>query len=149
MSSQLCVAPWGSQSWLRPAISRLPGLVGEAGSPANPSAARTRPFGEPHPSFPASLLLLLLAATAHAQNFSQRGFLETTALLFPQTAPNDSARAVGEALFRYEAFYKLTNLSFAAALDARTDTHHETDRDWGGAWWDRSRRRPLLAVRPP
>ena len=84
---------------------------------------------------------------SNAQNFSQRGFLETTALVFPQTAPNDSARAVGEALFRYEAFYKLTNLRFAAAVDARTDTHQETARDWGGVWWDRSRRRPLFAVR--
>ena len=49
------------------------------------------------------LLILLLAAAAPAQNFTQRGFLETTALLFPQDAPNDSSHAVGEALFRYEA----------------------------------------------
>ena len=93
------------------------------------------------------LLLLLVASAAHAQNFSQRGFLETTALVFPQTAPNDSGHAVGEALFRYEAFYKLTNLRFAGAIDARTDTHQETARDWGGPWWDRTRRRPLFSVR--
>ena len=93
------------------------------------------------------LLLLFVAAAAYAQNFSQRGFLETTASVFPQTAPNDSGRVVGEALFRYEAFYKLTNLRFAAAIDARTDTHQETARDWGGLWWDRTRRRPLFAVR--
>ncbi len=36
------------------------------------------------------LLFLLAAATAYAQNFSQRGFLETSALVFPQTADNDS-----------------------------------------------------------
>jgi hypothetical protein len=54
---------------------------------------------------------------------------------------------VGEALFRYEAFYKLTNLRFAGAIDARTDTHQETARDWGGIWWDRIRRRPLFSVR--
>jgi hypothetical protein len=93
------------------------------------------------------LLFFLAAAAAWGQNFSQRGFLETTALVFPQAAPNDSAPAVGEALFRYEAFYKLTNLRFAGAVDARTDTHRETARDWGGAWWDRGRRRPLFAVR--
>ena len=116
--------------------STLPGVVGQALPPAN---AR-------YTWLPAALLLFLVA-TLHAQNFSQRGYLETTALVFPQTAPNDSAHAVGEALFRYEAFYKLTNLRFAAAVDARTDTHRETDRDWGGAWWDRSRRRPLFAVR--
>jgi hypothetical protein len=93
------------------------------------------------------LLLLLFVAAAHAQNFSQRGFLETTSLVFPQTAPSDSGRVVGEALFRYEAFYKLTNLRFAGAIDARTDTHQETARDWGGLWWDRTRRRPLFSVR--
>ncbi len=92
-------------------------------------------------------LLLLLAAAAPAQNFTQRGFLETTALVFPQDAPNDSVHAVGEALFRYEAFYKLTDLRFAAAVDARIDTHQETDRTWGDVWWDRARRRPLFAVR--
>jgi len=93
------------------------------------------------------LLLLLFVAAAHAQNFSQRGFLETTAVVYPQTTSNDSANFVGEALFLYEAFYKLTNLRFAGAIDARTDTHQQTARDWGGIWWDRTRRRPLFAVR--
>ena len=85
-------------------------------------------------------LLLLLAFALHAQNFSQRGFLEATSFLYPRIAPNDSAHFVGEALFRYEAFYKLTNLSFVAGVDARTDTHQETGFTLGGSWWDRSRR---------
>src|SRR3954447_23644701 len=90
---------------------------------------------------------VVFAPSASAQNFTQRGFLETTALLYPQTAPGDSGRAVGEALFRYEAFYKLTNLRFAGAFDARSDTHQETARMWGLSWWDRERRRPALSVR--
>ena len=93
------------------------------------------------------LVCLAFAATAWGQNFTQRGYLETTALLYPQTAPNDSGRAVPEALFRYEAFYKLTNLRFAGAVDARADTHQETERAWGLSWWDRTRRRPAFAVR--
>ena len=48
---------------------------------------------------------------------------------------------MGEALFRYEAFYKLTDLRFAAAIDARIDTHQQTDRTWGDLWWDRATRR--------
>ena len=95
------------------------------------------------------LLFLLAAATAYAQNFSQRGFLETSALVFPQTAANDSGRVVGEALFRYEAFYKLTNLRFAGGIDARMDSHQQTARDWGGFWWDRTRRRPAVCHPPP
>lgn len=93
------------------------------------------------------LFLLTFVAAANAQNFSQRGFLETTALVFPETAPGDGARVVGEALFRYEAFYKLTNLTFAGSVDLRTDTHRETARDGGDIWWDRSRQRPLFAIR--
>jgi len=92
-------------------------------------------------------LLAALLLTAHAQNFTQRGFLETTVLAFPESAPGDSAHAVGEALFRYEAFYKLTNLSFSSAFDARTDTHRESATDATGLWWDRSRRRPVFSIR--
>ena len=128
---------------LRTPESTLPGVVGQALSPANTAHSCLSATLY----FPPTLLLFLLAVTAHAQSFSQRGFLETTALVYPQTAPSDSSRAVGEALFRYEAFYKLTNLRFAAAVDARTDTHRQTEREWGGVWWDRARRRPLFAVR--
>jgi hypothetical protein len=92
--------------------------------------------------------LFLIAAVAAAQDFTQRGFLETTGLLFPQEAPNDSGQVTAEALFRYEAFYKLTpSFRLAGGLDARADTHLETEREFGLSWWDRSRRRPALAVR--
>jgi hypothetical protein len=89
-----------------------------------------------------------LAAAAAAQDFSQRGFLETGGQFYPQTATNDRARAVGEAQFRYEAFYKpLAGLQLAGAIDARTDTHRQTERELGLSWWDRERRRPAFEVR--
>jgi hypothetical protein len=91
-------------------------------------------------------LLLALALPAAAQ-FSQRGFLETSAFLYPDTAPNDAAHAVGESLFRYEAFYKLTNLRFAAGFDARFDTHRQIARDFDLSWLDRTRLRPAFDVR--
>lgn len=92
--------------------------------------------------------LLLLATVAAAQTFTQRGFLETTALIFPQTAANDSSHITAESLFRYEAFYKLTpDLRLAGGIDARTDSHRETEREFALSWWDRSRRRPTFAVR--
>src|SRR5215831_19220350 len=92
-------------------------------------------------------LLLAGASLAWGQNFTQRGFLDTTTLLYPQAAPNDSGQAVGEALFRYEAFYKLTNLRFAAGFDARVDTHNETVRGLDLSWFDRTRQRTAFAVR--
>jgi hypothetical protein len=94
------------------------------------------------------IVLLWCAALGHAQSFSQRGFLETDGLFFPQTAPNDSSHAVGDALLRYEASFTLApGLKIAGGLDARTDTHLYTEREWGLSWWDRSRLRPAFAVR--
>ncbi|HXB71631.1 MAG TPA: hypothetical protein VNY05_25565 [Candidatus Acidoferrales bacterium] len=91
---------------------------------------------------------LLVAAPLHAQVFTQRGFLETTAAAYPETAPSDSGHIVGEALFRYEAFYKpIPSLQFAGALDARADTHQESERSLDLGWWDRGRQRPAFAVR--
>ncbi len=93
-------------------------------------------------------MCLALAAVAAAQDFTQRGFFETGALLYPQTAPNDSGHAVGEALFRYEAFYKpLPGLQFAGGIDARADSHGETERAFVLSWWDRERRRPAFEIR--
>jgi len=92
------------------------------------------------------LLLLTLPALAEAQ-LTQRGFLESSAQLYPDTTANDAGHVVGESLFRYEAFYKLTDLSFAAGFDARFDTHRETARDLDFSWFDRTRQRPLFAIR--
>ena len=97
---------------------------------------------------PKFAFILLAPLLLCAQPFTQRGFLETTALAFPQTAPGDGSHAVAESLMRYEAFYKLgAALRLAGAIEARTDTHHETERTLGLSWWDRTRQRPLLALR--
>jgi len=89
-----------------------------------------------------------LLTPCFAQDFSQRGFLETGVFLFPQTAPNDSGRAIGESLLRYEAFYKLfAGLELEGGIDAYFDTHGESDREIGLSFWDRGTRRPSFAVR--
>ena len=90
----------------------------------------------------------LLLFSALSQDFSQRGFFETTGLFYLQKVPNDAGLSVGEGLFRYEATYKLApGLKISGGLDARTDTHRMTEREWGLCWWDRSRLRPAFAVR--
>ncbi|HUI56261.1 MAG TPA: hypothetical protein VLY04_14900 [Bryobacteraceae bacterium] len=94
------------------------------------------------------LLAVLLALPLWSQSFSQRGFFETDTTLYPQTAPNDSSHAVVEGLLRYEAFYHFTgSLTLAGGIDARTDTHLETARQFGLSWWDRERQRPAFEVR--
>jgi hypothetical protein len=89
-----------------------------------------------------------LAGAAFGQAFTQRGFIETDFIGYPQAAPNDSGQEIGEALFRYEAFYKLnSDWQFAGGIDARADTHEEVDRIWELSWDDRERRRPSFEVR--
>jgi hypothetical protein len=95
----------------------------------------------------AVLLLALAAGLAGAQDFVQRGFLDLVFSGYPQTALNDSSRATGDALLRYEAFYKRSAWRFSGGIDARTDTHRQDLRDWHLSWEDREIRRPAFEVR--
>ena len=82
------------------------------------------------------------------QGFSQRGFIETRGSFFPQTTPSDSGRAIGDVLLRYEMAYKLTPwLKFNGAIDGRTDTHRQTERQWRVDWQDRGMLRPAVSLR--
>jgi hypothetical protein len=83
-----------------------------------------------------------------SQDFTQRGFVQSQATVYPQAAVNDSGRTIGDFQVRYESFYKpWTNLQIAASIDVRTDTHHQTERDFRFDWKDRSRQRPLFSLR--
>ena len=94
------------------------------------------------------LALLITAVSCSAQTFTQRGFLENRGTFYPEKAANDSARAVGESLLRYESFYNPSGyLQFAGALDFRTDTHLQVERDFRLSWWDREAPRPSAEVR--
>jgi hypothetical protein len=93
-------------------------------------------------------LFVLALAPCLAQDFSQRGFLETGALLYPETAPGDSGQAVAEALFRYEAFWKPAPAwRVSAGVDARADTHRQVERGFHLSWRDRELRRPAFTAR--
>jgi hypothetical protein len=90
---------------------------------------------------PVLVLMLLL------QSFTQRGFVETQGIVYPQDAINDSANVIGEVQLRYEGFYKpWSNFQIAGAIDLRSDTHHQTERDLRLDWDDRGRQRPMLSL---
>src|SRR3954471_11806774 len=90
-----------------------------------------------------SVLLLLFP-----QDYTQRGFIEARNTLYPETAINDSSHVVSEIQARYEGFYKFRkDFQLAGALEFRTDTHHQTERDFDFDWKDRGRQRPLLSLR--
>jgi hypothetical protein len=94
------------------------------------------------------LLFTTLAAFGWGQRYSQRGFLDTRLTLYPQTAPNDSGRVIGESLFRYEASFQATpNLRFNGSFEARTDTHRQVERSLRLDWQDRGLLRPTFSLR--
>lgn len=87
-------------------------------------------------------------AFAQSQTFEQRGFLESGLTLYPQTGANDSGRAIGEALFRYEVTWRPKSwLKLSGSFDARFDTHQQVDRDPVPDFEDRRIRRPALGLR--
>ena len=95
----------------------------------------------------AATLLAAVPLAAGAQVFSQRGFLETQAIAYPQTTAVDDTQLVGEALLRYEASARPAPwLRVNGGIDARGDTHGQTEWD-GISWSDRSIKRPGLGVR--
>lgn len=95
-----------------------------------------------------ALLVAACAAALSAQDFQQRGYLDLRTVFFPQTAANDSGRAIADALFRYEASAKLTPwFKLNGALDARSDSHRQTERSARFDWQDRGFLRPGLSFR--
>ena len=81
----------------------------------------------------------VLLAVMLAQSFEQRGFIENSTAVYPQTTPNDGSHVVDEVLFREEASYKFAPwFSVSGAFDARTDSHRQTAREWGLDADDRS-----------
>jgi hypothetical protein len=88
------------------------------------------------------------AAACWAQSFMYRGFLDTRVFLYPETAVNDSGRAVGEALLRWEPAWRAAPwLRWNASLDVRFDTHRQVEREARLDWGDRGLRRPAVSVR--
>lgn len=92
--------------------------------------------------------LLLGSVTASAQTISQRGFIDGRGVVFPQVAPNDSTRHVGDLLVREEVFLKPARwVQFAAGLDLRANSHDQVETEWRLDWSDRSVLRPRAALR--
>jgi hypothetical protein len=93
------------------------------------------------PLFAVSVILL-------AQGFDQRGFLETQALFYPQDGSNDSGHAVDSLLLRWEPSYAASSwLTLFASLDARADSHGDTERTAHLDFDDREILRPAFSFR--
>ena len=92
--------------------------------------------------------LVLWTASASAQSLTQRGFLEGTAFVYPQAAPNDDVRLVSEVLAREEVFSKPARwIQFAGGLDFRASSHDHVEDSWRLDFSDRTLKRPRLSIR--
>lgn len=94
------------------------------------------------------LVAVVVCSTASAQTVSQRGFVEGSGWLYPQEAPNDQTRVVGDLLAREELFVKAAPwIQFAGGLDVRANTHDQVEDTWRIDFSDRGIRRPRLSIR--
>jgi hypothetical protein len=85
---------------------------------------------------------------AHAQVFTERGFVEGQYTFYPQVAPNDNVQNVVDGLYRQEFFIKPSSwFQVAAGLDFRANSHDQVDTQWRLDWDDRTLLRPAAAVR--
>jgi len=95
-----------------------------------------------------ALAVVLFATTASAQRATYSGFLEGRGFFFPQEAPNDATRRVGDALFRNELVLRPADwFQFAAGLDLRANSHDQVEDEWRLDYEDRGVLRPRAAVR--
>ena len=91
---------------------------------------------------------MAVSSNAAAQVVAQRGFIDGSVVLFPQEAPNDPVRAVGDLLARDDVFVKPAPwLQFAGGIDVRANTHDQVEDSWRVDLTDRTIRRPRVAVR--
>ena len=96
----------------------------------------------------AVVVLLALPPTAASQTFTQRGFVDGSVVLFPQDAPNDPTRAVGDLLVRDDVFVKPASwVQFAGGVDLRANSHDQVEDSWRVDISDRGTLRPRLSVR--
>jgi len=96
----------------------------------------------------AALFLTCAGAPTAAQTIADRGFVDATATAFPQEAPNDSTRLVGDLLVRGEAFVKPQPwIQFAGGIDVRANSHEQVDQRWRLDLDDRTVKRPALSLR--
>jgi hypothetical protein len=92
--------------------------------------------------------LILAALSLFGQTFEQKGFAEIDLFGFPQTAPNDSGRFVGDFLLRWDASYQpVPWFTLSGGLEGQTDTHGDTEKSFRFDTLDRSVLRPALALR--
>ena len=92
------------------------------------------------------LVLLLIPCIAAAQSFTQLGFFETEFTVYPQTAPDDSGRAISASDVQWQPTVKWGGWRLNASLRADFDSHRMAERKFAVSYWDRSVQRPAFDI---
>ena len=95
-------------------------------------------------------LVIVLAVPSRllAQTVSHRGFVEGTAVVFPQQTEQDPVQLVGDLLAREEVSIRPAPwVLVAAGVDFRANTHDQVEDSWELDFSDRGLQRPRLSVR--
>ena len=80
--------------------------------------------------------------------FSERGFMEVRTTGFPQIAPNDASRSLGDVLVRQEAFVRPARwFQLSMGIDLRESSQEAVEDTWQVDIEDRGILRPRAAVR--
>ncbi|MFN8065237.1 MAG: hypothetical protein U0P82_10610 [Vicinamibacterales bacterium] len=99
-------------------------------------------------TFALVLVLTLSGSAAKAQTVTNRGFVEGQVIGYPQKAPNDTTRLIGDLLVRDDLFVRPAEwLQLAAGADLRVNSHDQVETKWRFDWEDRSIQRPRFSMR--
>lgn len=91
---------------------------------------------------------LACVAPLDGQTLTGRGFIEGSGFVFPQRAPNDATRLVGDLFARAEVFVKPEAwIQFGAGVDVRANSHDQVEDRWRFDIDDRGLTRPRLSLR--
>jgi hypothetical protein len=95
-----------------------------------------------------TVVILIGAGPASAQQLTSRGFFEARGFWFPRDTPHDRQNIVIDVLGREEVFFKPASwVQFAAGLDFRANTGDQVADSWRPDLTDRGIKRPILSVR--
>jgi hypothetical protein len=86
--------------------------------------------------------------SAQHVDFQQQGYVEYRGFGFPQTAYNDRAHFIGEALVRYDVVFGLApGWKLQGGTETRSDTHRQAEREFRLNIDDRGVKRPNFSIR--
>jgi hypothetical protein len=95
-----------------------------------------------------ALLTIVTAPSAHAQEFTYRGFGEVRSIAHPQRTPQEDERVGADVSLRFEpAFKPVSWMTLSGSVDARADTFRRVERKWRLDVRGRGSLRPALGLR--